>query len=417
MINATQAASAAELRQTLAKAKAGSRRLGILIVALAVAIGGAVTWYLRPRPTDAGPQYVTAIVEKGALEVKVTATGEVQPMNEVSVGTEISGIIDTVRVDFNASVVPGQLLATINTEKLTAQANQARAALEANTARRAQVEATLTEGRLQLERLKQVRELSGGRVPSQQELDAQQAIVARAEADLVGAQAQIQQSQATLDAIKTDLRRAEVRSPIRGVVLDRQVAPGQTVAATFQTPTLFRIAEDLTRMKLVIDVDEADVGAVQVGQPATFRVDAHPTRVFDSKVLEVRSAPKTSNGVVTYQAVLTVDNRERLLKPGMTATADIVVAQAVDAVLVPNAALRFSPPLASSNTGRLSLAPPPSRRVTSDERAPRVWTLANNGLSSIEVRLGPSDGQFTQIFSDAISPGAAVVIDVAESRN
>ena len=183
----------------------------------------------------------------------------------------------------------------------------------------------MAEAEAELARLQHVRELSGGRVPSKQEMDSQEATVKRAHADQASSAAQVAQSQASLTAIDTDIRKAIIRSPISGIVLDRQVDPGQTVAASFQTPTLFTLAQDLTKMKLIVDVDEADIGNVRVGQTANFRVDAYPDRSFSSKVSEVRSTPKTSNGVVTYQTVLAVDNSERLLQPGMTATAEITV--------------------------------------------------------------------------------------------
>jgi HlyD family secretion protein len=410
------AARSAELRRTLATASAGSRRLRVASVAVLAVAAVAAVWYWRARPQDTGPEFRTAAVTTGALTVSVTATGEVQSLTEVSVGTEISGIVDRVLVDFNSPVTVGQLLATINTDKLDAQADQARAALATMRARRAQANATLTEAHLQLERLKQVFGLSGGKVPSTQEMNAQEASVARAQADLASADAQVGQSEASLAAIETDRRRATIRSPIRGIVLDRQVDPGQTVAASFQTPTLFTLAEDLTKMKLVVDVDEADVGRVRVGQAATFTVDAYPTRSFQSTVVEVRSTPVKSNGVVTYQTVLTVDNGELLLKPGMTATAAVVVMHAADAILVPTAALRFTPPASSARASLLS-GPSDGERKTTDDPQARVWTLAGATPTPVDVVVGESDGEFTQITGGAVTPGVAVIIDIIPARN
>jgi HlyD family secretion protein len=414
--SSSDTARAAALRETLARASAGSRRTWIWALLVVLLAGGAGAWYVRAQPTDTGPQYRIVQVETGTLTVSVSATGEIQSLTEVNVGTEISGIVDKVLVDFNSPVAVGQLLATINTDKLKAQADQARAAVAANRARQQQVEATRTEGRLQLDRLLEVHVLSGGKVPSQQELDAQRAVVARAEADLASAAAQVQQSDASLAAIDTDLRRAAIRSPIRGIVLDRQVDPGQTVAASFQTPTLFTLAEDLARMKLMVDVDEADVGTVRVGQRASFHVDAYPTRTFESTVVEVRSTPTKSNGVVTYQTVLSVDNSALLLKPGMTATAEIVVDQAANAVLVPNAALRFTPPVEPTGGGRSILSgPPASGRVTTDDPATRVWTLVDGQATPIDVIVGASDGQSTQV-TGSVRPGDAVIVDVVPER-
>jgi HlyD family secretion protein len=409
------AARGVELRRTLATASASSRRLwfsSAAVLAIAVAVG---VLYMRARPRDTGPEFRTAVVTRGALTVSVTATGEVRSLTEVKVGTEISGIVDRVLVDFNSPVAVGQLLAIINTEKLDAQAHQARAALDAARARRAQATATLTEAQWQLDRLRQVSELSAGKVPSKQEMNAQEAALARAQADLASANAQVTQSEASLAAIETDIRRATIRSPIRGIVLDRQVDPGQTVAASFQTPTLFTLAEDLTKMKLVVDVDEADVGRVRLGQAASFTVDAYPGRSFTSNVVEVRSTPVKSNGVVTYQTVLAVNNDELLLKPGMTATAEIVVARETDTTLVPTAALRFTPPTDSENRSLFS-GPPDEDRVTTDDPQTKVWTLAGTQLTSVNVVVGESDGEFTQIAKSTLKPGDKLVIDIVQAR-
>jgi HlyD family secretion protein len=256
-------------------------------------------------------------------------------------------------------------------------------------------------------------------------MDSQEATVKRARADQASTAAQVAQSQASLTAIETDMKKAIIRSPISGIVLDRQVDPGQTVAASFQTPTLFTLAQDLTKMKLIVDVDEADIGNVRVGQTASFRVDAYPDRTFSSKVSEVRSAPKTSNGVVTYQTVLAVDNSERLLQPGMTATAEVTVTHVADVLLVPNAALRFTPPAAqqaqASQGGRgFSLLPRPpgqQRRDRSlDDGQSRVWRMAGDGVEPVPIEIGPTDGRVTVLRSGDLTDGAAVIVDVV-SRN
>jgi HlyD family secretion protein len=254
-------------------------------------------------------------------------------------------------------------------------------------------------------------------VPSRQELDSQEATVKRAQAEEVSTAAQVAQSQASLAAIETDIKKAVIKSPINGIVLDRQIDPGQTVAASFQTPTLFTLAEDLTKMKLVIDVDEADIGNVKAGQTARFRVDAYPDRTFESRVQEVRSTPKTSNGVVTYQTVLTVDNSGRLLQPGMTATAEIVVTEVANALLVPNAALRFTPPAAQPSPGGFRLLPRPPgaqrRDRSSEDRPPHVWIETAGELKAVEMTLGPTDGKVTVMRTGDLAPGTPVIVDLA----
>jgi len=387
----------------------------VLLVGIAVVVGVMRLRASRPEP---GAQYQMDTVERGTLTVTITATGELKSLTQVNIGTEISGIVESVNVDFNSPVRVGQILAQVNTEKIEAQAAQARAALLSAEAKRLQSQATFKEAQAELAKLEHVRELSGGRVPSRQEIDSQEATVKRAEAEEAVSAAQVTQSRASLAAIETDIRKAVIRSPIDGIVLDRQIDPGQTVAASFQTPTLFTLAEDLTRMKLIIDVDEADIGTVRVGQRAIFRVDAYPDRMFESKVKEVRSTPKTSNGVVTYQTVLSVDNSERLLQPGMTATAEITVTQVRDATLVPNAALRFTPPAAMQTSGggfRFLPRPPGSQRRdrSAENGAKRVWTLNGEQLTPIEVALGASDGTVTELRGGQLTPGTQVIVDLA----
>jgi len=387
----------------------------VLLVGIAVVVGVMRLRASRPEP---GAQYQMDTVERGTLTVTITATGELKSLTQVNIGTEISGIVESVNVDFNSPVRVGQILAQVNTEKIEAQAAQARAALLSAEAKRLQSQATFKEAQAELAKLEHVRELSGGRVPSRHEIDSQEATVKRAEAEEAVSAAQVTQSRASLAAIETDIRKAVIRSPIDGIVLDRQVDPGQTVAASFQTPTLFTLAEDLTRMKLIIDVDEADIGTVRVGQHAIFRVDAYPDRMFESKVKEVRSTPKTSNGVVTYQTVLSVDNSERLLQPGMTATAEITVTQVRDATLVPNAALRFTPPAAMQTSGggfRFLPRPPGSQRRdrSAENGAKRVWTLNGEQLTPIEVALGASDGTVTELRGGQLTPGTQVIVDLA----
>ena len=215
-------------------------------------------------------------------------------VTQVNIGTEISGIVESVDVDFNSAVTVGQTLARVNTEKLEAQAAQARAGLRSAEAKQQQAEATVAEAEAELARLQHVRELSGGRVPSKQEMDSQEATVKRAHADQASSAAQVAQSQASLTAIDTDIRKAIIRSPISGIVLDRQVDPGQTVAASFQTPTLFTLAQDLTKMKLIVDVDEADIGNVRVGTNRNLPCRRVPDRIV---LIEGQRSPQHAENI------------------------------------------------------------------------------------------------------------------------
>jgi HlyD family secretion protein len=221
-------------------------------------------------------------------------------------------------------------------------------------------------------------------------------------AGVAKAKADVQNAMALAAVYETQLGKAVIRSPIDGVVLDRKVEPGQTVAAQFQTPVLFTLASDLSRMQLQVDIDEADIGVVREGQAATFTVDAYPQRRFDAKLISLRSAPKTVNGVVTYQGVLEVDNGENLLRPGLTATVDILVAEAKDALLVPNGALRFTPPR----------APPPQVAARNGEIAGRVWVLQDGKPASRDLKLGRTDGTRTEVLAGDLKPGEAVITDL-----
>jgi HlyD family secretion protein len=386
-----------------------------LLVIAAVVVGAATAARSMRTPTPV--RYQTEPVQRGPLTVAVTATGDVQSLTEVKVGTEISGIVETVSVDFNTRVTRGQVLAKVNTDKLEAQAQQAKAALESARADVVNADASVEDTKRAFDR---AQALFDRTLLSRSDRDTAESAFKRAEASRVSAIARVGQAEANLSALETDLKKAYIRSPIDGIVLDRQIDPGQTVAASFQTPVLFTLSEDLTRMKLSVNVDEADIGKVRTGQAATFRVDAYPNKSFASRVIEIRSTPKTSNNVVTYETILSVDNKARLLQPGMTATAEIVVTTIPDTLLVSNAALRFTPPAVSQpTTGRggffLLPAPPGLRRPPPPAKGqPRIWILEDNSPMPIDVVPGPSDGKVTAITvaDGVLKPGAAAVVDL-----
>ena len=401
----------------------GRRRVKLAAAALLlVAIIAAVVWYSTAR-NGAAVQYKTAAVMRGDLTVIVTATGTLQPVNQVDVGTEISGTIRTVEADYNDRVKLGQVLARIDTEKLQAQVLQSESALESAQAKLIEAQATVVEARENLERFKRVREMSGGKVPSQREYDAQEAILKRALSTEATLKAQISEAKWKLSIDQTNLSKAVIRSPINGVVLKRQVEPGQTVAASLQTPVLFTIAESLAQMEVQVDVDEADVAQVKVGQQATFTVDGYPGRTFTAVVKQVRYGPETVQGVVTYKTLLSVDNSDLALRPGMTATANITVKRTANVLLVPNLALRFSPPApketaqtGGSLIGRLFPRPPPASRPrdTGDAKGKqqRVWVLRKGEPFAAAVATGSTDGVMTEITGGDITVGTEVVTDM-----
>ncbi len=397
--------------------------LGVLVVAGAIGAGSLLL--LGDPETEI--RYETAPARRGDLTVTVTATGELQPVVQVEVGTEISGTIQTVSADFNDRVRVGQVLARLDTDQLQARRRQAEAALMLARARVKEGQATVLETRNKQHR---VQDLIKRNLASQEESDAAAASFARAEAALAVAEAQVAQAQAQLDADRRTLEKAEIRSPIDGIVLQRQIEPGQTVAASLQTPVFFTLAENLAQMELQVAVDEADVGKVHEGQTASFTVDAYPDRHFNATITQVRFAPKTVEGVVTYQTVLYVDNADLSLRPGMTATAEITVDRRTDRLLVPNAALRFTPAQpgqpAQKSGGSLfnKLFPRPYRGTPvsskGDEGAGkaerRVWVLEEGKPVAVPVKVGPTDGKLTEVIEGRIEAGTPLVVDRVRER-
>jgi len=375
----------------------------------------------RPAPAV---HYATAPVERHDLTVTVTATGNLAPTVQVNVGSEESGLIDKVYVHNNDRVVKGQPLAQLDLSRLRDALVQSKATLQAALATVAQNRATLAQTRANLARQEQVYKLSGGKVPSQTELDTARADYARASANLLQAQAQVAQARANVSTNQTSLSKGTIYAPVTGVVLSRQVEPGQTVAASFNVATLFTIAEDLSKMKLQVKVDEADVGELHEGEPATFTVDAYPNQSFPATVTRidlganatptVNSAGTTATAtttVVSYTAELTVSNPKLLLKPGMTATANIVTDSVKNVLLVPNAALRFAPASAPKKGGLFG-GPPQEQKNANVGRGARqqVWVVGPDGSpKAIVVTVGHSNGSLTEVRGAGIHPGLQVI--------
>lgn len=393
-------------------------------VGLALAVAAAAGWYLlKPDPEATATQYKTEPVRRGDLTVIVTATGTLKPTNSVDVGSELSGIVKSVEADYNSRVKVGQVLARLDTSKLAATITQSRAALESAQAKVLQAKATVAETTAKLTQLKNAREISGGRLSSQAEVDAAEAALARANADAASTTAAVSQARALLEANETDLAKAVIRSPINGIVLARSVEPGQTVAAAFQAPILFSLAEDLTRMDLHVNVDEADIGKIQEGQKATFTVAAYPNRSFTGQITQARYGSSTTSGVVTYETILKVANPDLALRPGMTATADITVRELKGALLVPGAALRFTPPVVQveEKTSRglfFSLFPRPTRPPQRGDDGSlgrgkqRVWVLKQKQPTAVVITTGWTSGSWTEVTSGDLAPGTPLIVDI-----
>ncbi|MDT7836239.1 efflux RND transporter periplasmic adaptor subunit [Aquabacterium sp. OR-4] len=426
-----------------AGASPGRRWAGWLLgaVLLAGLAAGAAWWWQGGGGTKT-LQYRSSPATLGTLRVGVSATGNLEPINQVNVGSELSGTVEAVLVDDNDRVKKGQVLARLDTAKLEDAVAKSEAALAQAQAQVKLAQATTQESRASLARLQQVAQLSGGKVPAASELTTAEATLARAVASEASMQAAVQQAVAALRSDRTNLGKALIRSPIDGVVLAREVEPGQTVAASLQVATLFTLAENLAQMQLKVNVDEADVGQVKAGQSASFSVDAYAERRFPARILRVGLGSTTTNNVVSYATLLEVDNADLSLRPGMTATADITTLVREQALLVPNAALRWSPPAAAGAAGAGASGAPKSSLVSSlmprpPGGAPRpggnpaagaaakaaarsaqqtVWVLGTDGRPQpLAVTVGATDGKLTQVTGGALQAGQAVITDSAEA--
>lgn len=360
---------------------------GLLII-----VAGLFGWWFLAGGSGE-PVYITSEITRGRLKSTVSATGNLEAVNTIEVGSEVSGLIESVFVDYNDKVTSGELLTQLDTDRLKAEVVQAKASLNAARASLKQAEASFEEQRLITQRIEH---LAAKDLTSTQDLESAEAALQRFEASVASANAQIEVNEATLQMARTQLEKAYIRSPINGIVLTRNVESGQAVAASFQTPVLFTLAEDLTRMELHVDIDEADIGQVTVGQEAIFTVDAFPDTSFPAKIINVYYASQTVSDVVTYNAILSVNNSSMMLRPGMTATADITIQEVEQALLVPNAALRFTPP----NVKR------------PEESQSLVWIIEDNQLKSIPVKTGITDERNTVLLEGNLREGQQILVNL-----
>lgn len=377
---------------------------GGLLVILALA---AVSWFSRGTHYD----YTQKPLTRGTLSITVSATGTVQPTEQVDVSSELSGTVRTVLVDYNSFVAKGDVLATLDIDTIRTNIESSKSKLLASRARVVQSQATLEAKKNAFERMTS---LQDSKVSSVRELDVAKSEYDSAVAALDVANAEVAVSEAELQVNETSLRKSKIVSPIDGVVLSRSVDPGATVAAAFQAPVLFKLAGNLKKMQLQVNVDEADVGLVKPQQDATFNVDAYPDRTFPAKIVNIRFQPETVSNVVTYKAMLAVENDDLALRPGMTATAYVKVREVKDALLVPNAALRFAPPSAPAKTEaaespeQTASIPDTVKKEAGVQRS--VWVLRAGKPEKIEVRAGATDGRNTIVLSGGVKEGDEVIV-------
>jgi HlyD family secretion protein len=383
------------------KSRAAWRTLGryawpLLLAGIVIlAVGVAGWWTLGSRTIV---RYATSPVERGTVTRTVTATGTVNPELTIIVGTYVSGVIQELYCDYNTQVKTGQVCAKIDPRPYQTQVDQAKANLAVARAQLEKDKAYLAYTRLSFDRAAR---LVQTKTVSQDRFDNAKSTLEQAEAQIAFDDATIQQRQAALDAAKVNLDYTDISSPVDGTVVSRNVTKGQTVAASFQTPTLFLIATDLTKMEVDANVSESDIGGIKAGGKATFTVDAFPKRTFQGTVSQVRQSPQTVQNVVTYDVVVSVDNSDLALKPGMTAATRIVTAHRPDVLRVPNQALRYVPSTASG--------PSTPERATTASGETRIWLLRNERSMAVAVTIGLDDDSFTEIASGAVEPGDLVI--------
>jgi len=389
-------------------------------IGAAILAGVLGLWWMQGAEERSQVSYLSEAVSRGDLTVSVSATGTIEPTNKVEISSELSGTIAEVLVDYNDAVKAGQVLARLDTVQLDAQLSVQIASHAAAEAQLASARASLLEAEADYDiALK----LDQRGVTSHTSFTASEAALSRARANVASAQANVDLAQAQLEAQQAILSKATIISPINGVVLDRSVDAGQIVATSLAAPELFSIAEDLKQMELQVDVAEADIGRIKVGDKASFTVDAYDDMLFPARISMVRYASESVDGLVTYKAILSVENDDLLLRPGMTATADVIVAQYEDVLLVPNAALRFAPPQVveedasdgDGGSGGLLGLVLPSRNKTGARRAVSdgtVWVQRDGTAIEIPVETGDSDGLQTIVTGGDLASADQVITDM-----
>lgn len=413
-----------DLAALLSEGQGGKRRIPWLVIVLVLLAAAAGAYFYLSNGDDRNaPRFATQAAGRGNLVVTVTATGNLEPTNQVEIGSELSGTVRAVLVDEDDRVEKGQVLVELDPAKFEDAVTRTKGAVAVAEASVAQAKATLDEARTKLERFREVARLSDNKVPSRTEMEAAEAEFARATANRASAQASLMEARAQLRSNETDLAKTKIKSPMDGVVLSRAVDPGQAVAASLQAVTLFILAEDLSQMGLSVDIDEADVGQVAAGMGATFTVDAWPDRTFDAEITRVGFNATDTDGVISYPAILKVNNEDLSLRPGMTATAQIATAKRDNVLLVPNAALRFTPPApqtgekADQGGGGLVGAMMPRRprrdRNGNRDKGPSdtLYVLRGDQAVALHVETGVTDGRMTEITGGELQDGDAVITD------
>lgn len=418
-----------------------SKRTTIIMIVGVISVLSAALWWWLGSSAAAPMLYKTSPAKRMDISLTVSATGRITPKDQVELSSELSGIVKEVYVDYNDKVTKGQKLALLDTSKLSSTVTQRRSSLRTANAQVSSAKASLEEAELNYSYNQKVWDNSGGKLPSQQEMDSSRVALVKAKAAVEQALANVDNAKAELDYAETDLAKSVIRSPIDGIVLSRSIEAGQTVASSLSAPTLFLLARDLKAMELIVDIDEADIGLIDVGQQAKFSVDAHAGRKFDAQISQIRlaqsssgNAQASSSGVVSYSTVLNVNNDDLLLLPSMTAVTDVIVSSAANALVIENAALRYQPVVpsqakAGGNSAVVGAFMPRrwgsnekragtenSARDLMRERPATIWVLRDNQPQQIDIRIGISDGVFTRVVSGDLQEGDLVISDAVQVK-
>ena len=397
-----------------------SKKKYFFIIFIILLLGSAVYYYffISQAKKEDVVLYNTKKVTKGDLSVVVSATGTLNPTNSVEIGVEVSGTIKEIYVDFNDEVEVGQLLAILDTRKLQSEVDGQTASLGISKANLKESEVNLRNKKAVYDRTLKMYNSSGGKYPSINELDDAKFAYESSVSSLEASKAKVEQSSFSLNTAKQNLDKAYVKSSIKGIVLNRAVEVGQTLAASMNAPKLFTLAKDLTQMDLIVSIDESDVADIKKDLDVTFTVDAYPNKNFKGKIKQVRLNPVTVNGVVTYETVVGVNNEELLLRPGMTATAQINTKQSFDKLMIPNGALRFKPKIQSEQKANtMNLVQPPrrvagenaSKDLSKKEFTP-IYVLENNQPKRVMVKILETDGKVTTIESNDLKVDDELII-------
>lgn len=398
--------------------KSSKKKYFFIVLIILLLAGGYYYFFINGTKKEELTTYNTKKVTKGDLSVVVSATGILNPTNSVEIGVEVSGTIKEIYVDFNDNVEVGQLLAILDTRKLQSEVDGQTANLGISKANLKESEVNLRNKKTVYDRTLKMYNSSGGKYPSINELDDTKFAYESAVSAFEASKAKVEQSSFSLNTAKQNLDKAYVKSSIKGIVLNRAVEVGQTLAASMNAPKLFTLAKDLTQMDLIISIDESDVADIKKDLDVTFTVDAYANKTFKGKIKQVRLNPVTVNGVVTYETVVGVSNEELLLRPGMTATAQIITKQSIDKLIIPNTALRFKPKVQTEQkASTMNFVQPPRQpqggNMTKDlakkEFTP-VFILENNQPKRVMVKVLDTDGKSTTVESNELKVDDELII-------